>query len=356
MESKGRTTYIPVRSSAPDNPIEGDCYFDSTDSYLKQYRSGSWQKIGYLTQSDGDSRYVNVSGDTMTGDLDMNANKLNYVGQLKINNKATGNVSDVGNIVFTEDGQSSFWYIAKRGSGTSQPNRLIFSSYDGSSWTDHFALNPSDKTVLSRSIIPMVNDTYDLGTSSYRWKRLYVYSANFYHVYDQLRFYVSDYDTMFWMYKPSVDYAWAVYNATDTKYRAYLKESTGDMYIDGSYNTFSPHVGDDEAEIEAVLRAELEKPYVERDEKGRIICPVCRKVYGHLSEDEEDYEKKKEWVCGNPEHARMLEEEYSHDIGLIALASGKLLRKYKERIRKLEQENRELKSRLAKIEEKLGLA
>jgi len=320
-------------------------------------RYGKRDKLNKIKEMiDAINNSVKKSGDTMTGDLDMNAHHIKYVNILYINDKKTGNVTDVGVIRFAEDGQSSHWNIAKYGSGHSLPNALYFSWYDGSRWYEHLRLEPTDKVVKSRSIIPYSNEAYNLGSSTYRWLDVYSARVKLYANYDQLKFYVSGYDTMFWMYKPLVDYAWAVYNASGGGYRAYVKDSTGDMYIDGTYKTFSPYVGNDEAEIEAVLRAELEKPYVERDEKGRIICPVCRKVYGHLSEDEEDYEKRKEWICDSPEHARVLEEEYSHDIGLIALASGKLLRKYKERIRKLEQENRELKSRLAKIEEKLGLA
>lgn len=373
-----------LRARASDGNLITNLNADLLDGYHK---------------SDLDDEYVNVSGDTMTGDLDMNAHHIKYVNILYINDKSTGNVTDVGVIRFAEDGQSSHWHVAKCGSGHSLPNVLYFSWYDGSSWYEHLRLDPSDKVVKSRSIIPLADATYDLGTSSYRWR--HGYFADDVEVDRELRVGVdadTSVDRYFHVKESITDKACARftsynhYGATieiNTTYTAgdqeaditflengntkgsFLLETddrrwewwewtgsswhnqmyldvNGNLYIDGTYNTFSPSVGDTEDELLIAISEEVEKPYLERGKDGRIICPVCSKPIGT------GIEGLKRGDCVSGEHFRNL-SKHAKDMGKITLASGKLLLKYGQRIRRLEKENQELKSRLAKIEKKLGL-
>ena len=136
---------------------------------------------------------------------------------------------------------------------------------------------------------------------------------------------------MFHMYKPADDKAWAVYNATDGKWRGYLTDSAGHMYIDGSYYTFSPKVPDADVELVEVIKKEIYKPEVSKNDKGQIICPICGK----------------NWVECPREHTKYIEENYGKDIGLVALASGKLITMLYDKIRRLEE-------KIVKFEKRIG--
>ena len=110
--------------------------------------------------------------------------------------------------------------------------------------------------------------------------------------------------------------------------RMYLTEA-GNLYVEGTYNTFSPRVGDTESELVKDIESEVHKPDVLRDEKGRIVCPVCGKS-----------------DCMVREHQEVLEKTYGKDIGKVALATGKLILKLLERIEQLEVKIGELEKRI----------
>ena len=111
---------------------------------------------------------------------------------------------------------------------------------------------------------------------------------------------------------------WLYRNGSKTK-QMYLTNS-GNLYVDGSYNQFSPEVGDTEEEIIGVLKGEVFKEKAPRDSEGRLICPVCGKPN-----------------CAEPEHILVLEREYGKDVGKIALAAGKLVLKIYEKLKTFEE-------------------
>jgi len=192
------------------------------------------------------------------------------------------------------------------------------------------------------AICPLVSGGQNIGSATYKWGSGYfdtaVYSVHFESTghfkttlgQDQIVFNISGQDTFYHMCKPSDDKAWAVYNFSDTAFRCYLEESTGDMYIDGTYETFSPHLPSVTEEVIQALKNEVNKPYVERDSKGVIKCPVCKKRWGK---------------CKDPEHRQVLHSDYAHDIGFMAMGSAKI-------VTFLYEEVQSLKHRIIELENK----
>ena len=118
-------------------------------------------------------------------------------------------------------------------------------------------------------------------------------------------------------------------------YRMYLTTG-GSLYIDGSYNTYSPKIADTEDELIRDIRRIVNTPPAPRDESGRILHPVKRVPIDDMEEGEE---KRFGWF--------VLERAFSKDIGKIALSSGKLLLKLYNRVKYLEGRVNELEKELS---------
>ena len=89
----------------------------------------------------------------------------------------SGNSTGAGNpfIEIREDGVSSYWIINKRGSAYSgQPDWLIISYYDGSSWHQVISLDGLNNAARLLNCHPFSSDSYDLGSNSYRWRDAYI--------------------------------------------------------------------------------------------------------------------------------------------------------------------------------------
>jgi len=108
--------------------------------------------------------------------------------------------------------------------------------------------------------------------------------------------------------------------------KMYLAGSSGNLYIDGTYNTFSPYVPDSEAELLRIIKTEVTKPSPRR-EKGTLIGDDGRRIE-QLTESE----------------LETFSEKYAKDIGKISIACGKLLLIHAEKIAALEEELRRLQS------------
>lgn len=79
-----------------------------------------------------------------------------------------------GELQFYES-NSSKWIIAKRESthGT-QPNRLIFSFFDGANWKEMLHLDPLNNGLIAGcNLIPDANLTRDLGSATVAWNNIY---------------------------------------------------------------------------------------------------------------------------------------------------------------------------------------
>ena len=89
----------------------------------------------------------------------------------------SGNAGGAANpqIEIREDGQSAYWVILKRGSSWGgQPDNFVISYYDGSSWHRYLNLFAGSDIFEVRGVLRPVNDnTWDLGSSSYRWANIY---------------------------------------------------------------------------------------------------------------------------------------------------------------------------------------
>jgi hypothetical protein len=63
--------YVPVGvvslATAPSAPQTGDTYFDTTLGQLQSWDGTRW--VGSSSDADLDAKYVNIAGDTMTGEL-----------------------------------------------------------------------------------------------------------------------------------------------------------------------------------------------------------------------------------------------------------------------------------------------
>jgi hypothetical protein len=130
------------------------------------------------------------------------------------------------------------------------------------------------------------------------------------------------------MAKPSDAKYWAIFDVS-LGFKAYLSYTAGNMYIDGSYYTFSPKLEED---VVSQLKREISKPNAERDEKGRVICPICNKPV--------DFCDKKE------EHRKVIESNYAKDISLLALGSAKVVVDLCDEVLKLKEEINKLKASL----------
>jgi hypothetical protein len=112
--------------------------------------------------------------------------------------------------------------------------------------------------------------------------------------------------------------------------RMYLTDA-GDLYIDGTYNTFSPEIPKSVKKLKRLIKAILEKPHPDKDSKGRSLCPVCKSLVQDCpSQHREEFEKK-----------------YGKDIGLTTLATAKLTLTLLDYIEKLE---RKIQALIEKLE------
>ena len=123
----------------------------------------------------------------------------------------------------------------------------------------------------------------------------------------------------------TTQFSW--YNSNGANIMYNTKE--GNLYIDGTYNTFSPELPKDwqESDYANYLQSQLNKPHPPRDEKGRKIC-ICGKP----------------GVC--PEHKKEFEERYGFDTSTVTAATAKLVLHLMNKISQLED-------KIAQLEEKL---
>ena len=158
-------------------------------------------------------------------------------------------------------------------------------------------------------------------------------AAGVLHLYataNQFYFTPAGYNNYFWGHYPADSKSWFVYDITATAYRGYLT-TAGTMYIDGTYETFSPHIADSAEDVVSQIRGEIDKPHAPRDASHNIVCPECGKKYG-----------RGKGCCGDSGHTKIIEETYGKDVGLVSLASGKLVTMLYDKIQQLEDRIDEL--------------
>jgi hypothetical protein len=185
----------------------------------------------------------------------------------------------------------------------------------------------------TRKLVAYTTNTYDIGDSSYRYKDIYLTGLmNSTKSSDQFHFAPSGYDTYYWGYKPSDSKAWYVYQSSGTVgFRAYAT-TAGVMWAD-DYQEWSHEIEDTEEGMLQQILSQVNKPHAVKDVDGRVICPVCSKPYGLEVGD-----------CDNPNHTKTMESMYGKSLGLVSLASGKLVTILYNKIKDLETEVAELRS------------
>jgi len=219
---------------------------------------------------------------------------------------------------------------------------------------------------IDQSLIPSSNDTYNLGSTTYRWSTIYcggidinstiakvklentstslgypyiefknpvidykcglivANSSNFYLPYDATNSCIRQ---MFRNDTTSGSEQVAWYNSNGIK-KLYLTLE-GNLYIDGNYNTFSPELPDNWQEIDYrnYLHTQLNKEHPPRDEKGRLIC-ICGKS----------------GVC--PEHQVQFEQKYAFDVSTTTAVTAKLVISLMDKITELENKISQLEEQL----------
>ena len=90
--------------------------------------------------------------------------------ELRGTSDGAGN-TDNPSLDFTEEAQSAFWRIIKRGSSWTAPDHLHITYYNGSSWVQAIDIEPEGRIGIKRDVHPISDATYDLGNESYRFAR-----------------------------------------------------------------------------------------------------------------------------------------------------------------------------------------
>ena len=95
-------------------------------------------------------------------------------GNLVIDDGGTSTATiNMGDVDASDDG--AFWHFTKRASDHgSFPNRLIFSEFNGTAWSDWLYVVPGGiigitRDIISKTILPTISATYTLGSWTYRW-------------------------------------------------------------------------------------------------------------------------------------------------------------------------------------------
>lgn len=125
-------------------------------------------------------------------------------------------------------------------------------------------------------------------------------------------------------------------------YKRFYFTSGGYGYADGGWKTFSPKVANNERELLQQIRREVLKPPTPRTSDGRLAHPVKWALGENTAIDDIDPESD-EYKFG----MFVLERAFAKDIGLVALASGKLLLKLYNKIQLLEGRINELEKELS---------
>jgi len=352
-----------------DENLEISVYDHTADSY-------TWGILELLPDGKVNIGQNNV---TIKGNLEVGsstANKtLDVYGSITGRRNSDGTNASMVNLYNPDTGRH--WHVPVR---ASEGDRLNFYFHDGSSWHTVMKLNWNPERLETKHIIPLADVTYDLGDGSHYWHNLYlkgtiytddyvafgraarptriVFFSNSGGTFDnclEVRLF-DDYTDNFWSFAypdENTLYLWLWWYDGAWHRAAYIRDYDRKLFTDGGYDTFCPRLPDDEDEVERMVLAEVEKPHPDRDEHGRIICPVCGKPTGKSSEEE--------GVCSDPDHWRTVEDMYARDVTKMAMGSGRLVVRLRRKVRELEAtvedlraENEELKQRLEKLEAMIG--
>lgn len=352
------------------NDVDGARWSIATGSYdLTFYKhrrdTDTWVELLRLEGDDPDS---DPQGMTLSGNLTVGSSTSNKIitvyGSINGRRNSDGTNASMLNLYNQTSGRE--WHIPVR---ASEGDRLNFYFWDGGSWHTVMKLNWNPERVEVKDVVPMSDNTYSLGNSSLMWKNAWVKDT----LYCDGLIRVSGYPVGTTLRvvgagggEPKIEFGenvrWQIeyrsgsadkrlvywfYNGSSYLNRYYFKND-GHAYADGGWHTFCPVVGDDESELVSVVSGEVEKEYPDRDENGRIICPVCGKPIGYPDEGD---------VCDDPSHFEEVERRYGRDLAKISIAGGKLALKLREKVAllqgvidELRKENEELRKRVEYLE------
>jgi len=85
-----------ANSTEPDFPLEGQLWWDKSTNLLKVYVGGSPAWSTLVTAGAGSGSFVDVSGDSMTGTLNMTGNNISNVGTLTVTTVSASNITVSG--------------------------------------------------------------------------------------------------------------------------------------------------------------------------------------------------------------------------------------------------------------------
>lgn len=107
---------------------------------------------------------LSLSGGSLTGPLALNGSDADR-NLIRVNCNTSGDANQTGNYGYT---------LKFLGSGTGVNNALALYADNQTATTQNLATKwLNDGTMYGRSILPHTNNTFDLGSSSYKWKNIY---------------------------------------------------------------------------------------------------------------------------------------------------------------------------------------
>ena len=161
----------------PDSGISnGDIYIDSSNSTLQVYNN-AWVSVGSTLADlnvDSGTLFVDSSNDTVSVGSTSSNDRLFVNGSLRLGTNPTLKFSGAYLDVAHSNGTATQLRVRDNGSG-SDP---IFKVYNASNSAEVFKVQGNTVSVkdvsIEGNIVPTANVTYDLGTSSNRFKDLYL--------------------------------------------------------------------------------------------------------------------------------------------------------------------------------------
>lgn len=160
---------INALDTGSSNPQDGDYFIsqyvggNSADPKKTTYYRRPMSALYNYLQGKLDLAYVNITGDTMTGDLSFGGeNKDQFI-----------------NFLHSANDASSDWRIGHLGSGSGNTNYFVIESGQSGTWVRAVQIGMTDYNLtIAGSIIPTADNSKTLGTSSYKWKNVYATTFN----------------------------------------------------------------------------------------------------------------------------------------------------------------------------------
>lgn len=171
-------TKISTGTQPSSNLSTGDLWLNSANSTIEVYSSGEWKSIGSTLKElnvDSGTLFVDSSNDTVSIGSTSSNDKLFVNGSLRLGTNPSLKHSGAYLDVSHTNGSATQLRVRDNSSSGSDP---IFKVYNANNTSEVFKVQGDTVSVknvsIEGNIVPTANVTYDLGTSSNRFKDLYL--------------------------------------------------------------------------------------------------------------------------------------------------------------------------------------